>query len=216
MSETADILHHVPGRVRLRLVLAKRKVEKLREIQQALEGIAGVQTVDANPVTGTIVIQYHPGLFAEFPGALATYASEQGLFEIRCGESIPSVSEADRSLNRVLGEVNRKVQQAMGNAVNLKELLPFALGAYGLFFVERSVAALQWLNWIQVAFDTYFDLHEDEPVAELGLKLEALGAQILDQQTTASESIQRELEGLRAEVRRLADTLHAAGPVKTK
>jgi len=148
MSDSADILHHVPGRLRLQVPFAERNTEKVMGLQEALKGVAGVDQVQANPTLGTILIRYEPSLFSEFPGALATYAAEHDLFEIPCHDSSPCVSETDRSLNRVFGEVNRRVQQALGNTINLKELLPLALGGYGLFFVDRAAAA-QWLNWIR-------------------------------------------------------------------
>jgi hypothetical protein len=207
MSDTAEILHHVPGRLRLRVSSAKGDAPRVRALQQALGGAAGVDGVHANPVLGTILIRYDPRLFAEFPGALQAYALEHDLFEFPCSDDAPCISAADRSVDRLFGDINRKVQTALGNTINLKELLPLMLGAYGLFFVDRTAAAAQWLNWIQVAFDTYIDLHEDEPVTVLRQKMDALGARILDQQLTAAESLKTELTALRAEVRELAERL---------
>ena len=89
--------------------------------------------------------------------------------------------------------------------INLKELFPLALGLYGLVFVNRSAAAAQWINWIQVAFDTYIDLHEDEPVAEVAEAIESLGALLIEQQTQSMETLRSELASLRAEVRAIAD-----------
>src|SRR5205085_1006181 len=103
----------------------------------------------------------------------------------------------------------RTVQEATGNVINLKELMPLAVAAYGFLFVNRGAAAAQWVNWLQFAFDSYIDLHEDEPVAELGEKLEAVGAQILEQQETATETLRAELASLRAELHALAERLPA-------
>jgi hypothetical protein len=75
--------------------------------------------------------------------------------------------------------------------------------------VDRGAAAAQWLNWIQFAFDSYIDLHEGEPISELGQKVEAVGTQILDRQTASTESLRVEVAGLREELRALAEKLTA-------
>src|SRR5437868_5747006 len=137
MSETGKLLHHVPGRLRLRLPFAKADPARLEAIQSALGELAGVRRVNANPTLGTVVVQYDPALFAEFPGALEKYVEEQSLFTLVCEDSLPCISEADRSINRVFRGLNHSVQLALGNLINLKELLPFALAIYGLFFVNR-------------------------------------------------------------------------------
>jgi hypothetical protein len=95
----------------------------------------------------------------------------------------------------------------MGNDLNLKELLPMALGAYGLLFVDKGAAAAQWLNWIQFAIDTYIDLHEGEPTAEVAQTMEALFADLVAQQAQSTETLRSELAGLRAEFHVLSDHL---------
>ena len=87
------------------------------------------------------------------------------------------------------------------------ELLPIALGLYGFLFVDKSAAAAQWLNWMQFAFDNYIDLHEGEPITELGQKLDALGTRILERQGVAAEALSRELASIRAELRELSERL---------
>jgi hypothetical protein len=207
MSETADLMHHVPGRLRMRLPLAKKNPSRLRAIQDALAGWAGISRVDANPTLGTVVIYYDPALYADFPRALADYARQHDLFGVGCDDVMPCISETDRSVNRIFGEMNRKVQEATKNLINLKELLPLAMAGYGFLFVDRAAAAAQWLNWLQFAFDTYLDLHEDEPVEELGQRVEALGARILERNHAATEMLRSELAALRAEVRQLTERL---------
>lgn len=211
LNETADLLHHIPGRLRLRIRGAKGDSARLRGIQDALANLTGVTHAAANVMLGTIIIHYDPVLFAEFPQVLAAYGREHNLFMMPCDDTAPCISEADRSVNRIFGGLNRTVQGVMGNMINLKELLPLALGAYGLFMVDRSAAAAQWLNWIQVAFGTYVDLHEDEPISEVRQKLDLVGASILEQQIAATEALQAEFAALRAEMRGLAERLPKAG-----
>jgi hypothetical protein len=207
MCDSADLLHHIPGRIRLRIPAAKGNLAKLRGIQQSLSEVAGVQTVEINVRLGTIVIRYDPAQFTRFTAQLAAYATEHGLFAIG-GQSVgPCISDAQRSLHSFLGTLNRAVQDALGNALNLKELLPLALGFYGLLFVNKSVAAAQWLNWIQFAIDTYMDLHEAEPTAELAQTMEAHFADLMAQQAQATEALRGELAALRSEMHVLVEAI---------
>ncbi|HJT88694.1 MAG TPA: hypothetical protein VJ732_12580 [Bryobacteraceae bacterium] len=207
MTETAEVLHHVPGRLRLRLAFAKGNSARLEVIRNGLAPLAGVLRVDASPLLGTMLIRYDPALFEEFQGALEAYAADHGLFTLACEDSEECVSEADRSISRALGGLNRSVQKATGNAINLKELFPLAAGLYGFFLVDKTAAAAQWLNWLQFAFDTYIDLHEEHPITELGQKVDHVGAQILERQDSAADSVRAELAALRVELQRLAARL---------
>jgi hypothetical protein len=125
-----------------------------------------------------------------------------------CVDSGPCVSEADRSIQRAVTGLNRSVQQAFANKINLKEILPLAAGVYGIFS-DKTAPATQWLNWLQFAFNTYISLHEEEPRAEWERKFDALGAQMIERQQLTTEALSAELATIRAELRRLADRLHA-------
>ena len=206
MTRIAELQHHVPGRLRLRLPFAKGDPAGLESIRAALADLSGVRRVDARTLTATVVIAYDPAQFSDFPGTLEQYAERHGLFALgyEKGNNGPDVSDADRSIQRAVDGLNRKMQQAFGNAINLKELLPIAVGLYGFWFVDKTAAAAQWLNWIQFAFDTYIDLHEGEPVAGLSQKVDALGIQVLEQQAETAEALRAELAALREEIRLLA------------
>lgn len=210
MTSTADLLHHVPGRLRLRLPFAKGDPAVLRSVQQSLASLAGVTQVHSNPTLGTLVVRYDRSLAGVFTGALASYAAEHQLFALPCDNSESCVSDTSRSVETALGALNRAVQRATGNAINMKELLPLALGAYALFFVDKAVAASQWITWIQFAFDSYIDLHEKEPIVELSQKVEEVGAEILDRQETSVETLRAEMTELRIAVHALLERLPPA------
>lgn len=210
MTQTADLLHHVPGRLRLRIRDSRGNPAGLETIHTALAGLSGVRRIETNPTLGTMVIQYDSALFAEFPGALEEYASQYELFAMPCPDTEPCISDADRSISRAFSNLNRSIQEALGNAINLKELAPIAVAIYGFLFVDRNVAAAQWLNWLQFALDTYIDLHEGEPVAELGHKLEAMGARILERQSVTETALIKELAEIRAELREISKRLPAS------
>lgn len=53
-------VHHVPGRLRIRIPALKRNVEKARVLTKALARVSGVQSVEANLLTGSLLVHYDP------------------------------------------------------------------------------------------------------------------------------------------------------------
>jgi hypothetical protein len=210
MSQTTTVVqHHVPGRLRLRIPGTKANPRKLEVIRQSLIQMPGVHHVVTNARLGSAVVQYDSTLFPRFIGLITEYAAEHSLFTITRDESHPCVSQTNRSINHFASELNQAVHAALGGTINLKELLPLVMGAYGLFFVDKGQAAAQWINWIQVALDTYIDLHEDDPVADLKESVNLLGAQMLARQAQMMEMMRTELEEMRQEIRAIRIEPHS-------
>ena len=63
MSRSAELVHHIPGRLRLRIPLARGNPGQLLRIKESLEAMEGVRRVDMNAKLGSAVIQYDPALF---------------------------------------------------------------------------------------------------------------------------------------------------------
>ncbi len=74
-------MHHVPGRMRIRSEAVKGNEPRALEAERLLRAVAGVRSVRANTVTGSIVIEYQPGL-ADL-AALAQMLHERGFFAER-------------------------------------------------------------------------------------------------------------------------------------
>lgn len=173
----AEVVHHIAGRMRVRVPAAKSAPELSQEIQRSVETIPGVLGVRPNAALGTFVIQYDPALFGDMIQLVTEHASKADLFVLRPPDrrdDDPPVSEVDHALDDFFGKVNRFVEAATGHAVNLKEVFPFGILIYSLLFVDKAIAASQWLSWVQFAVSSYLELHEGEPIARVGDSVEAL------------------------------------------
>jgi len=53
-------VHHVPGRLRIRIPALKRNAEKARVLTKALSHVSGIQSVEANLLTGSLLVHYDP------------------------------------------------------------------------------------------------------------------------------------------------------------
>lgn len=53
-------VHHVPGRMRVKTPILKRNDMRARAVQELVTAQSGVNTVDVNTITGSLVIHYDP------------------------------------------------------------------------------------------------------------------------------------------------------------
>lgn len=76
MIARAQIVHALPGRVRLRIGSRRHDYAYFDELMGKLADVAGVEVIDTNPRTGSVLLSYEGDALA----ALAAHALEQGLF----------------------------------------------------------------------------------------------------------------------------------------
>jgi hypothetical protein len=173
----AEIRHHIPGRMRLAIKGAKEDPPRLDEIKQALSEIPGVRAVTATAGAAGFVVQYDPGLDPGFRDTVAERCRAAGLFELGAlADEEQTVTH--RALDETFDSVNRSLRHATRNVATLKEAFPFAVAAYAVAFVDKAVAASQWLNWIQFAFSSYLDLHQNAPAHKMSRQVEALHREV--------------------------------------
>lgn len=55
-----ELLHFIPGRVRIRFHRLKGSPALAEEVRGRLLAIEGIRSVDTNPVTGTVLLRYDP------------------------------------------------------------------------------------------------------------------------------------------------------------
>jgi len=58
MAAHAHVVHHVPGRVRVHVPRLKGNPRACASINEMASSIPGLHSVDANPVTGSVVMRY--------------------------------------------------------------------------------------------------------------------------------------------------------------
>lgn len=55
-------IHHLPGRLRIRLAGVKGNANEARSLELLLQEQKGVASVEANPLTGSVLIYYNPAM----------------------------------------------------------------------------------------------------------------------------------------------------------
>jgi hypothetical protein len=165
-----QVVHAIPGRIRVKMARLKENPTLVREVQERLSAVQGIQRVEANPITGSVLILYERTAFASLPSLLSLVACLSPLFPDLDFSELEDwfVSDngdgnatvlADR-LAAFFGGLNAKVSGTTGG-VDLKFLLPltlFLLGVRGVLVAGKGVFPT-WYDLLWFAFGTFFILN---------------------------------------------------------
>jgi hypothetical protein len=168
----ATIVHHIPGRLRVRLPRASRRPDILRDLHVFIAGLGGVRQVEINPVTGSILVHYAPESADQIQNLLA---SQPGLNS----GSAPELDEVDDLAEKIEKEaeflavhselalfivnnvkaLNGVVRGATDNAVDLKVLLPAGLAVWAFFKHGVEASTPLWVSLAIFSVNSFMALH---------------------------------------------------------
>ncbi len=180
MPHRARAVHHVRGRIRLKLP-HKGNADLIREVRDAIAPMQGVESVAINVATGSVVVHYDPSLHDGFHEQLASHGSAEGVFLLES----PELSEVDELAKKIEAEaeflaqhsesarvivdgfknLDQAIKRATGNAVDLKVLLPLGLAAYSLFEIGLEASTPLWVTLGIFSFNSFITLHSGPPHA---------------------------------------------------
>jgi hypothetical protein len=171
-AEGIKVVHALPGRIRLKVAQVRENPALANQIQQRLTGVQGIQKVEVNPLTGSVLVLYDATataspdslralaepLAALFPGfELKDLEPWQSLSANGAG-AVPPLAGGIRSF---FSSLNTGVETVTGGSADLKVLLPltlFFLGIRGLLVSEKPVSPT-WYDLLWFALGTYFMLN---------------------------------------------------------
>ena len=173
----AHIVHHIPGRIRLKL----QGAQKDRALLQRLEGVLGeipyVNRVRVNELTGSIILEYDRSRFSDMidHASLRTQRAEGvtvtipkvaelgAVFELAQQELqlLSRHSLAAKHLIDLFHQMNLGVKKASGNIVDLRVLLPLCLSVYSLASKKDRPSPL-WLTLLIFAFNSFVTLNQPQ------------------------------------------------------
>jgi cation transport ATPase len=194
----ARVAHHVRGRIRVQFPRAKGNRRFLQQVQEFLSPMDGVNRVEINPITGSVIVHYDHS-HTDIHQKLAKHAEDAGMFSL----APPELSEVDvlaaniereaaflsehselaRHTVDLVKQINNEVKCATDNTVDLKVLLPFGLALYA--FIELGSADISTPLWVTLgmfSFNSFVSLHQ--PVAA---PLEVESAQVIRSRSLPSE-----------------------------
>ena len=79
-----DLAHHLPGRLRLRSDALKGNAQAIEEARQHLAQMSGVTATSANPITGSVLLEYDPEIISpsKVSDVLAGHGYILGVIEV--------------------------------------------------------------------------------------------------------------------------------------
>lgn len=156
------VVHALPGRVRLKSERLKDPAVAERA-EARLRSQPGVRAVEANPVTGSLLVVHAPHetgwrrLLSDLGLRVSSLVPDGAAEGNGAGRPARPAAETVAEFFR---DVNRQVGQATGGA-DLKVLVPgvlVALGLGGLLLAER-VRPPRWYDFLWFAFGTFMMLN---------------------------------------------------------
>jgi len=174
-QRSARVVHHVKGRIRVKLQDAKGNHRFLESVKQSLSPVAGVRNVDVNSSTGTVVVNYDQTTHPDFERTLANHGESEGLFSLEP----PELSEADEIANKLqreaqflaqhsdiaknavdfVSQIDQGLKRATNNTVDLKVLLPLGLAVYAFLELESDITTPLWVTLGIFSFNSFVALH---------------------------------------------------------
>jgi hypothetical protein len=162
-TQVLELVHHHPGRLRVRARALRDDAELAARIAVALEGMPGITRVTQNTRTGSVLVEYEPGLVE--PDAIAqriaVTAELLSPFDPRAAKPVfrpaGALIEGTRELNAIAEELT-------GGRVDLRSLVPAALAgvaAYSFAFA-KGPRLPRWDNLLWWSYSVFHSLHARE------------------------------------------------------
>lgn len=159
----ARVAHHVPGRLRLRLDTRTDASEVMARIQSALANRAGYERAEYRPQTRSLVLRYNP---AEIDSGrlLDSWLPVAGVEVLEGSEPATNgraegTAVGDR-ISGSVGSLNRGIGRATRGALDLRDLFPLTLFAFGLRrLTQGNLQPVPWYNLLYYGYSTFFSLH---------------------------------------------------------
>jgi heavy-metal-associated domain-containing protein len=149
------IVHHHPGRLRLRgQVLERRHTAALR-VRDALCGMAGVRCVNHNAASGSVLVEYAPEAIEA--DTILGAVLETG---IELEGKLPRADAVRVVIGRAR-DLNDRVAHATRGAADLHGLVSFALGlgAVTSFVFSNHPKWPRWDNLLYWSYSFFRDVH---------------------------------------------------------
>lgn len=149
MLPAASISHRASRRLRVKVHSRKGNGEYFAQVKEELAGQPGVERVEVNPLTGSVLV-----LHDLEDKEIADYAEGKGLFKVEMRNSRPKA--LSRQVMKSFGDIDRKIKRFTGGEVDLPEATFITLLGMGLYEIGRgNIMAPAWYTAFWYAFNVF-------------------------------------------------------------
>jgi hypothetical protein len=174
VKHKAELAHHVPGRLRIKIPTARGNVALLESLRQVFAGVQGIDSVIVKPNSGSLVLHYDPRLEAEMEARFADYHNGRvDMRRERPGDEVAALtdkfeaeaeflaghSEWARVVVDFFKEFDRQIRIATNNSIDLKIVLALGLAIATFVGIGAHAATPMWVTLVLFALNHFMEQH---------------------------------------------------------
>ena len=183
-TQAIQIVHLLPGRVRVKFPRLKGNAALASEVQHTLATIDGIHHVEVSSTTGSVLVLYDPRLLESYKmeavGSLMALADRLGLsiadidleelqdwlHAARNGLPPGTPGPQGSGIGALFDGMNTGVAQVTKGWGDLRTLVPLTLCFLGFrsLLLAEQVPFPSWYDYLWFAFGTFVVLHPSRPV----------------------------------------------------
>ncbi len=177
MPQPIFVAHHIPGRIRLKIPNAAPGL--LDQIRNRLLGVAGIHSVETNPLTGSVLILYSPGERKDFVNVLAERLREHVAFSASPKHEVGDYSTTATSIVALVKQADDGLRSGSSGMVDLKLLFPLSMLALAALTLPTTLQTPLWLTFAMFSFSSFESMHTgalEQPAGKSGEEHESNAA----------------------------------------
>jgi hypothetical protein len=138
MLPHAYISHRTTGRLRVKIPSRKGNREYLLSLKERFSGLEGIETLEINPLTGSVLIVHSSDL-----RTIAEYAMANNLFLLKGLDSSPAGLQ--QRVSKAFKSINGQLKTATSGEIDIGGLAFLALLGFGVYQISMgNLTALPW------------------------------------------------------------------------
>jgi copper chaperone CopZ len=184
VAKRGNIVHHVPGRLRIKVKDAKANVDFFSNIKKVLGILPGVNSVRVNPLSSSIVIDYPASDVAfhlkllDSPEVKSWLSMDQqdsitAFINQAISKSIPYSEQHSRIAEVIVSvaeQLDIGLRKASNGYLDLKLLLPLGIAVGTSLHKARGRGTPMWITLSTFAFNSFLSMHHqriDMPIVQI-------------------------------------------------
>jgi hypothetical protein len=159
--EALRLIHHHPGRLRLRARAFEGSPARVDLVRARLDAVPGVTGVDHSLLTGSLLVTYEPGMIE--PDVLVAHVAEAADLDLPRPD-VPDPNRAGIIAIEAVRELDGAIEELTGHRASLKTIIPAALAGLSIYsWIEHPEHRLpRWDNLLYWSYNVFSQLHRRE------------------------------------------------------
>ena len=155
MLPTAFISHRTTGRLRVKIPSKKGDRSFFQSIKEQFSGLKGIEAVEINPLTGSVLIVHGTD-----EKTIGGHAAANGLFIVQELNAAPAGLQ--RRISRAFGSVNSQLKSATSGEIDIGGLAFLVLLGFGVYQISAgNLTALPWYAAFWYALNIFLKSAKD-------------------------------------------------------